>query len=400
MYHFSQVRALLPELPEDDEAAALGLRACTELLNMSWRVGIEPEESLALRDEGQRLATRLGDSQAHAKLAMIYGRARCAEGDVQAYVDASFEFQRVTVDLDHVPSQANAWMYLGDSLGFATRLPEALQFNEEGLERFPRLIPREEWMIGVAPHSVYALWRAYCLAWMGRLDEAVEQIDYGWRAAKADDLPEMVAYCHSFATEVHFLRGDADPTLSHALQVEELCRRLGNHSVMNAHANRSVAYAHLAAGRPADAIEPAREALEIFSQTEKPHAAMAAYLLAEALLETGDLEAAESAADDAISRAAQSLRGNFEALAHSVLARLRLRRDGSAATELAAASLVVANDLLEKTSATTLRPFLQQNQAELAGVLGESAERARLLREAQSGFEAIGAPLRAGRAGE
>jgi hypothetical protein len=50
--------------------------------------------------------------------------------------------------------------------------------------------------------------------------------------------------------------------------------------------------------------------------------------------------------------------------------------------------------------ATTLRPFLQQSQAELAGGVGESAERARLLREAQSGFEAIGAPLRAGQAGE
>jgi hypothetical protein len=59
----------------------------------------------------------------------------------------------------------------------------------------------------------------------------------------------------------------------------------------------------------------------------------AAPLLAEALLQAGDLSAAQSAAAEAIALCRRSLRGTFEATAHGVLARALLRRDGPTARE-------------------------------------------------------------------
>ena len=56
-----RVRALLRELPDDREAAGLGIAACMQLLNVSWRVGTGLDEARALLEEGQRLASAIDD---------------------------------------------------------------------------------------------------------------------------------------------------------------------------------------------------------------------------------------------------------------------------------------------------------------------------------------------------
>ena len=63
-------------------------------------------------------------------------------------------------------------------------------------------------------------------------------------------------------------------------------------------------------------------------RVEKVQAGMAATLLAEALLQAGDLSAALTAAEEAIALCRRSVRGNYEAVAHGVMARALLRRDG------------------------------------------------------------------------
>ncbi|MBI1816897.1 MAG: zinc ribbon domain-containing protein [Deltaproteobacteria bacterium] len=155
--------------------------------------------------------------------------------------------------------------------------------------------------------------------------------------------------------------------------------------------------AHLAAGRAADAIEPARAALGMFGHVEKETAGMAAALLAEALLQTGDLSAAQSAAAEAITPCRRSLRGMYEAAAHGVIARALLRRDGAGARAAAEAALASAAELIERTGAKTLAPALCEWRAELAAVLGDDVTRAQLLQQAQRGYEEIGAPLHAAR---
>jgi adenylate cyclase len=391
MHHWGRVRAQLSSLPDDREAHTLGIEACTQLLNWSWRVGMPSEEAKALLEEGQSRADALGDPRAGAKLSMVYARTLGAGGDIQAYIDAALEYRRIALELDDVAMLANAWGYCIDSQGFAARLPEVLALTDEGFTRFPRDIPPEDWSIGASPHAWYSIWRGFSLVWMGRLPEGVEEYQRAVRLADEDGTPEIAAYDHSFLTEAHYWRGDADRTLEHARRLDELTQQLGEHQTMQAHVGRCFAYAHLIGGRPADAIEPARAAIEIFGNTERQHEGMACAPLAEALLQTGDLSGAKDAAERAIAFSRRSLRATYEAWAHGVLARALVRRDGAAAREAAEGAFAAAEALIERNGIELLTPALCEWRAELAGVLGDEDARTRLIEDAYQGYLAVGA---------
>jgi hypothetical protein len=79
------------------------------------------------------------------------------------------------------------------------------------------------------------------------------------------------------------------------------------------------------------------------------------------------------------------------------MARALLRRDGAVARAAVEAALAEAAALIERTGAKLLAPRLCEWRAELAAVLGDGAERERLLRGSQHGYHEIGAPLEAER---
>ena len=391
-HHWGRVRALLRELPGDRDAAALGIAACTQLLNMSWRVGTGLDEARALLEEGQTLATAIGDRRAYLNLALVYSRARGSAGDVAAFLELALENRRAALEIDDLAVQASAWAYLLLALAYAARLPEVLQMTEDGLARFPRHLPPSEWLIGLNPYSGFSLSRAYCLTWAGRLPEGLEELGRCRRLGEEDGTPEAVGYVLFYAAQAYYHTHDADRTLASACQLEELSRSLGEPPNMVALMQLAFGYAHLAAGRAVDAIAPARAALDLHGRVDKANAGMSATLLAEALLAAGDLSAAEAAAEEAIALCRRSLRGNYEAEAHGVLARALLRRDGPAARDAAAAALACAAALIERTGARTLAPALCEWRAELAAVLGDEVTRAQLLRQAEQGYGEIGAP--------
>jgi len=165
---------------------------------------------------------------------------------------------------------------------------------------------------------------------------------------------------------------------------------MGEPPNMISNARRVFGYAHLAAGRAADAVAPARAALA--QHTTQEHTTQAAQLLAEALLQAGDLPGAAAAAEDAIALCRRALRGHYEALSHGVLARALLRRDGTAVRNAVEAALACAAELIERTGARTLAPALCEWRAELASGLGDAARWEQLLREAQRLYNQIGAP--------
>jgi class 3 adenylate cyclase len=391
-HHWGRVRALLRELPDDREAAALGIVACMQLLNVSWRVGTGLDEARALLEEGQTLANAIGDRRAHLKLSMVYSRARCGDGDVAEYLEVAIENRRAALEIDDIVARANAWAYLSDALGFGARFAEAIQITEDGLARFPRHIPPEEWVYGISPHVVLSFWRGFGLSWTGRLREGIEEFGRCRRFAEEDGTPEAAAYALFFVGEAHYLAHDADRVLASARQGEEISRRLGEPPALVALTQLAYACAHLAAGRAADAVEPARASLELHGIANKANAGWSATLLAEALLETGDLSSARAAAQEAITLCGRSLRGNYEAQAHGIVARALLRGEGEAAREEAEAALSKAAELIERTGARALAPALREWRAELAAGLGDETERERLLREALQGYEEIGAP--------
>ena len=390
-HHWGRVRALLRELPDDHEAAALGITACTQLLSMSRRFGMGLDEARALLEEGQALANAIGDRRAHLYLSMVYSNALNGAGDMAAYLELALENQRAALEIDDLAVQANASRYLIVALGFAARLPEALQLAEDGLARFPRHLPPSEWLTGLNPYSAFLSWRGYCLTWAARLPEGLEELARSRRLAEEDGTPELAGYALYFAAEAYYSAHDADRAVASARQLEEVSRRLGEPPIMVARTQLAFGYAHLAGGRAADAIAPARAALDLHGRVDKLNAGMSATLLAEALLAAGDLSATE-AATEAIALCRRSLRGNYEAAAYGVLARTLLRRDGAAARDAAAAALASAAALIERTGARTLAPALCEWRAELAAVLGDEVTRAQLLRQAEQGYDDIGAP--------
>ena len=139
-------------------------------------------------------------------------------------------------------------------------------------------------------------------------------------------------------------------------------------------------------------IESARTSLHFHGIANKAAEGWSATLLAEALLAAGDLSGAASAAEEAIGLCRRSLRGHNEAEAHGILARALLRRDGAAARDAAESALANAAALIERTGAKAFAPALCEWRAELAAVLGDEVTRAQLLRQAQQGYEEIGAP--------
>jgi hypothetical protein len=205
----------------------------------------------------------------------------------------------------------------------------------------------------------------------------------------------VAGYALFTTAEAYYYVHDADRALASARQLEEISRALGEPPGLVAYAQVALSFAHLAAGRAADAIEPARAALDIFGRVDKASAGMSTTLLAEALLAAANLSAAQSAAEEAIAICRRSLTRHFEAVAHGVVARALLRRDGPAARNAAEAALANAAELIERSGARTLAPALCEWRAELAAVLGDDAAREQLLRQAHQGYLEIGAPAHA-----
>jgi tetratricopeptide (TPR) repeat protein len=387
------VRTLVGQLPKDREAAALGIVACRQVLNFSWRVGKGAEETRAVLDEGQALATAIGDRRMHLTLAMIYSKARGGEGDSAEYVDVARENYRTALQMDDVPLQANAAGLLTDALGHAVRISEVLTLSEFGMTTFPRAIPREEWTWGFNPTAALSFWRAVCLLWEGRMSEGFAEFERTRRWVAEDNTPEALPFLFAWQAEAFYHLREPDKAQASAIQSQQISRKLGDPPHTAGYAQMAVAYAHLAAGRPADAIEPARQSKAMLARAEQVVIAMGPRLLAEALLETGDLPAAIAEAEHAIQLARHSLKGNLEAEAHGILARALLRRDGAAAREAAECAFANAAELIERTGAHIITPRLLEWRAELAQVLGDAGQRHALLGQASELYEAMGAPL-------
>jgi hypothetical protein len=391
---------LLRELPGDRESTELGIAACQQTLQMGWRVGMGFDEARALLDEGLALASASGDRTAAVRLTNSYGRSRCGDGDVAAYLELTTESLRATSEIDDVNLRSGVDSLYVDALAFAGRLSETLAAAEAGMARCPREIPPDEWGGSFHPLAIMQFFKGWSLVWMGRLPEGLEEFVRHRRLCEEDGTPEFIGYNQLYSGEAHYRALEPERALASARQLEEFAERLGTPSLA-AYTPLAYAFAHLAAGRTDDAIEAAQASLDRLRRIEKFQAGMAAELLAEAWLAAGDPAAARAAAEEAIELSRRSERLQYEAAAHGVLARALLRSDGAAARESAEAALARAAALIEQSGAKLLAPSLCEWRAELAAVLGDEAAREALLREAREGYERIGAPGHASRlAGE
>ncbi len=394
-WHWSRVRDLVSGLGEDPQAAELGVAACQQLLNLSWRYTVSPEEIKALGDQGRAFARAAGDRPAELKVTLVYARACGSQGDVATYVDLAAEAHRAALELDDVWLQVNAAVYLADSFVYAARLQDSIAVADDALARLKQEVPRAEWLMGFNPHSALKFWRATCLVFTGCLAEGLGEYEICHGLALEDETPEGACYVWSWSALAYLTAGDLERVAACSGEVDRLCTLLGDPPTLVAHRQLCQAYLHLGSGRAAEAIAPISAALATHRHSERQHAGMSAMFLAEAQLQTGDAAAAVATAEESIGFCHQSLRGNIEAQALGVLARALVERDGPKAMPQASEALERAAALIESTGARTLAPLLAVWRAQLAAAAGDQAAQADCLQQAIALFEEIGAPLQA-----
>jgi hypothetical protein len=204
------------------------------------------------------------------------------------------------------------------------------------------------------------------------------------------ELPARVQ--HSFLA---WIAGDAEECLVHARTAVELAERRGAASI---NAVGRIGMAHLLASRFEEAAASLSEAVVI--TREKGffvNLALHLALLADAQLGGGLGTEARASAEEALEIARHRGRRCDECLARLALARALRATEGVAARGAIESQLDAAASIVEETGIAVYAPFVVEERARLARVLGDEALFERSLREAQRLFAEMGAAPRAER---
>jgi class 3 adenylate cyclase/tetratricopeptide (TPR) repeat protein len=392
--HWRKVRELVAAQPETAQTTELRLAACTQVLNLGWRVGLPEEEIAAALDDGRALAQRTGDVVAHARLLATAAAARGVAGDVRGALAQALESARMAQAtgnpaLEAVQFLAGFLRYLlGDLRGALVDLGRTIELTRGD----PRL-GMEIW--GYSPHASARMLRAQVLPLLGRLEEAEDERERALTLARELGDDETLGWARGVYIYYAMVAGETEGVVEQAYRGWEVAERLGS-PFSQLYALSTLARAHVLRGEWEQAVAASERGLAlararragIFEGLILSH-------LAEAQLGLGDIEAARSTAQDTI--AASRRRGTrfSELMAQLTLARALLAAGGVTEAEAAAAALDRAHALVDASGALAMEPFVRVALAELARARGDEAARARELGEARRLFEAIGAPRRA-----
>jgi len=231
--------------------------------------------------------------------------------------------------------------------------------------------------------------RGWAQVEMGRLAIGRADLDAGLRRARELGQWEVASWTrmfHVFADE--YAGHDPATGLVHARESLEHAERAGS-PFAQATAYYTLGRVHLAAGDPHAALEALEQAAALPLSADFEPARIA--YVAEAQLGIGSAEAARSEVERAIQMARAIGARGWEARANLVRARVLRTLDGAAARDAIDASLDHAEALIAETGARAQTPFVIEERARLALVLGDVDGGVRLLEDARRAFEAMGA---------
>ena len=393
--HWRKVRELLAGRPETTETAELTLAACTQVLNLGWRVGLPEEEIAAALDDGRALAQRTGDVVAHARLLDRAASARGAAGDVRGALEQLLEAADLADGsgnraLELTRFVGAFWLFfLGDLRAGLADLEQLIELTRDD----PRL-GMEIW--GFSPHAWARAVRAVVLPYVGRVPEAKDERERALALARELGDDETLGWARGAITSHALVTGETEGVLEQAHQGWEVAERLGSPwsqvfallTLARAHNLRAEWEQAAAACKRGLALARARRTGLAFED-------QFLYVLAQAQLGLGNFEAARSTAQEAIAVSRRRGVRLGELMGQLALARALLAAGGAATVDAAAAALDRASALTAETRAVSMEPFIRLALADLARARGDEAARARELSEARRLFEAIGAPKRA-----
>src|SRR5262249_21293836 len=159
------------------ETMRLGLSSRAGMISLGiWR-GDPDKRSASLFAEGEALAIRLGDRRSLALLEAAYSGALTSAGDIQGAVEHSLEGVRLAAEVGDESVKLALRVPLVYAYELAGRIEEALQVTDDALARPPSDLKLGASTLGFSPFAFLTLSRGQLLTYVGRFDEARDQLE-------------------------------------------------------------------------------------------------------------------------------------------------------------------------------------------------------------------------------
>jgi adenylate cyclase len=394
--HWRKTRSLLGgERDLSPEEAELATVACTQVLNLGWRQGMDEEEAARVFAEGREFADGGGGARTHALLLTAFGTYRGINHGGEEMVDWSDRALELAGELDDPSLTLMLFVNRVVGLQHMGRLQESLEQAEHGIKRTIELglaeTLRWESFHVVSNLTLQAGANRY---WIGRFEEGRTTLEEAVALARHHRDAETTCFAQSFLAECCAGLGDLESALRHGREAVEVAEKYtSRHSAI--WADRGLGRALIANDRPSEACTVLERALAAM-RDRRIHVSLDAellQLLAEAHLGLGQQGRAREECVAAIAAALRSGSPHWECDAQLVLSRVLLREGapGPAAAGETGAALDRAAELIDQTGFESRRPRLFELRAELAHAQGDAATRERHLREAHRLYTEMGA---------
>jgi adenylate cyclase len=394
--HLRRAIALLDSAPETAEGVALGAEVRSSLLAAAVSQPISEEEIERLHGEASELARRSGDARLGVHVVLAHRWVAINRGGAPAAFESEVEEALAAAEQlgDHA-LQLRAWLILTLLRFGSDSLEGALHAGDRALELFEVLgeRPRGAPSWGMRPALVLVV-RGAVLHHQGRLAEA--RADFGRALRVSEEGSDLVnvSVVHGSIALLAGTLGDAGLARASALRARDTAAQTGTTTglVLGEH---GWGIASSLAGDVREAAAAHARALEQIRASNTVRALESEVLgkLAHALARLGDPLAREE------SLAAVHLPGSRPESAWLDRARVLRILDGLATRREIEDALHEAESLVRERGRRVSLPFVHEERAELALLLGDEATRARELAEARRLFLEMGAPLQAERIG-
>jgi class 3 adenylate cyclase/tetratricopeptide (TPR) repeat protein len=392
--HSRRVRELLAGQPDTPEMVELRLVACTQVLNLGWRVGLPEQEIATALDDGRALAQRTGDGAAHARLLATAAAARGVAGDVRGALAQALEAADLAEGTGNPALEAVRFLtgFLRYILGDLRAALADVEHTIELTRGDPRL-GMEIW--GNSPHASARMLRAQVLPLLGRVQEAKDERERALALARELGDDETLGWARGVYAYCAMVTGETEGVVEQAYRGWEVAERLGS-PFSQMYALSTLARAHNLCAEWGQAAAACERGLALARAARAGiYEGLILSQLGDAQLGLGDIEAARSTAQDALAVSRRRGARLSELMSQLALARILLAIGDATAAEASAAALDRALALVAETGAVSMEPFIRVVLADLARARGDEDARARELSEAQRLFQAIGAPKRA-----
>ncbi len=391
--HWRKVRALVGDVSESTETVELQLAACTAILDLGWRLGLSDAETAALFSEGRELAACSSDPRVLALFLDGYATVLRLHGDLEGSRQIEREAVQAAEEAGDAAVRVAVRLYLPYANLLAGRLRDSLRISEEILAdasdadlamaaRFKKL----------DPYVHLRMMKGRALSEIGRLNEAKSELDRAVELARERGDLENLGWAHDFQVHRAWLACDGQTALRHARSSAEVAERVGS-AFSRRYASQCLGLAYIVNEEWNQASDVLEATLASARQGRIGLEQEARLLsdLGEALLGCGKPGQALAAAEEAVDTARRRGTPVLECDAHRVLARVLLHTEGRSSEWRIQAALESALELAERTGARSREPFIRDEYAELAGLLGDDATRERELREAHRLYTEMGA---------